>query len=290
MNGRTASVTAIGATWMRAAHQLFDAPPLVLDDPVSLALLGPEGSAGLRAAAEQQRRPEMGSQRARVALRSRFAEDRLAAAVARGVVQYLILGAGYDTFAYRAPRWAAGLRVVEVDHPASQHEKRARLAAASVSVPPNVAYVGADFEGQPLALALSAAGVALDVPTFISWLGVTMYLPESAVDETFRALSACPAGSEIVYTFEQPPSRAGIARSEELSTEQAAAAAARFGEPWRTFLTPEELEAKLRAFGYREIGFLSPADAEARYFRDRTDGLHAPAAVYIGWARPASDT
>lgn len=284
MNERTASVTAMGAAWMRAAHQLFDAPPLLLDDPLSLVLLGAEGTAAVRAAAEQHRRPEMRSQRARVALRSRFAEDRLAAAVARGAVQYLILGAGYDTFAYRAPAWAAGLRVVEVDHPASQQEKRARLAAAGVLVPASVTYVGADLARHPLADALGHAGVALEVPTFCAWLGVTMYLPAAAVDAMFRAFAACPAGSEIVYTFEQPPGAVAPTPG-ELSTEQAAAAAARFGEPWQTFLTPADLTTTLRDAGYGELGFLSAAEADARYFHDRTDGLRAPSAAYIGWAR-----
>lgn len=284
MNERTASITAMGAAYMRAAHQLLDAPPLVLDDPLSLRLLGEDATASVRAAAEQHRRPEMRNQRARVALRSRFAEDCLAAAVARGVVQYLILGAGYDTFAYRTPAWATGLRVIEVDHPASQHEKRVRLAAAGIHVPATVTYVGAELERQSLADALGQGSVRLDLPTCCAWLGVTMYLPEAAVDDTFRAFAACPPESEIVYTFEQPPGAVTPAPG-ELATEAAAAAAARFGEPWQTFLTPADLTAKLRVVGYGAVGFLSAAEADARYFHGRTDGLRAPAAAYIGWAR-----
>ena len=272
---------------MRAAHQLFDAAPLVLEDPISVDLIGAEATAGLRVAAEQHRRPEMRSQRARVALRNRFAEDRLAAAVVRGITQYLIFGAGFDTFAYRAPTWAAKLRIVEIDHPASQEEKCARLAAARVQIPSNVVYIGADLEHDSLAEALKRAGIPLFAPTFCSWLGVTMYLPEPVVDDIFRTVATFRHGSEIVYTFEQPPGSAGSGVPGELPAAHAAAAAARFGEPWQTFLTPQTLDLKLRDFGYREISFLTAADAEARYFRDRADGLRAPTTTYIGWARTA---
>jgi methyltransferase (TIGR00027 family) len=164
---------------MRAAHQLLDDTPRVLDDPVAPRLVGDDALAALKADPARVRTPEALGRRAHVVARARYAEERLAAAVARGVRQCVVLGAGLDTFAYRQPAWAATLAVVEVDHPASQHDKRARLAAAGVAVPPNVAYAAVDLEAaaagpapaRAVADALAAHGVRPDVPTFVSWLG-----------------------------------------------------------------------------------------------------------------------
>jgi methyltransferase (TIGR00027 family) len=136
------SCTAIGTAYLRAAHQVFEARPRIFDDPVALSMLGPTALKRIKDRAAHYQTPEMRALRARVVLRSRFAEDRLAAAVLRGVTQYVILGAGCDTFALRQPPWARPLRIFEVDHPRTQEGKRSRLSAAGLTIPENVALVG----------------------------------------------------------------------------------------------------------------------------------------------------
>jgi methyltransferase (TIGR00027 family) len=201
------SRTAAGVAWLRAAHQTLDDPPRILDDPAIVALLGPTAAERLRAEWARAQTPGTRALRAHVVLRSRFAEDRLALAVARGVRQYIVPGAGYDTFIVRQPAWAHDLRIVEVDQPGTQAEKRARLAAAGLDVPDNVVFADVDFEHETLTDGLARHRIALDTPTFFSWLGVTMYLSEPAVDAVLRTVARCPAGSEIVFTFVQPRGR-----------------------------------------------------------------------------------
>jgi methyltransferase (TIGR00027 family) len=248
----------------------LDDPPRILDDPVSLQLLGPEGIEGLRRHADAFATPGSLGLRSHVLIRSRFAEDRLADAVRRGVRQYVILGAGGDTFAYRQPAWARDLRIVEVDHPATQEAKRARLAESGVPVPANLIFAPVDFEEIPLRDALLANGVDLSQPVFFSWLGVTMYLTEPAVDAVLRMVASCAESSEIVFTFAQPPGLFGG------GSRRLAAMAASVGEPWLSYFTPKGLEKKLGAMGFSTVYFLTPDDARARYVSRRTDGLPVP--------------
>ncbi|MCG6535846.1 MAG: class I SAM-dependent methyltransferase, partial [Syntrophales bacterium LBB04] len=132
MPDHNASQTALGTAYMRAVHQLFDARPLIFDDPVILSLLGPSALQRINDTAEQHRSSGRLALRAHVVLRSRFTEDRLAAAVHRGIMQYVLVGAGFDTFALRQPPWAQALKIFEVDHPGTQAVKRSRLAAAGL--------------------------------------------------------------------------------------------------------------------------------------------------------------
>jgi methyltransferase (TIGR00027 family) len=214
--------------------------------------------------------------RTRVVLRSRFAEDRLAAAVQRGVSQLVILGAGFDTFAFRQPEWARSLRVVEVDHPTSQAAKRQLLTQAGVVTPPNVRFASTDFEREPLRDGLIRQGVSLTDPTFFSWLGVTVYLTESAVDAVLRTVVQYPRGSEIVFTFAQPaPLTAGTA-PDDSPGPSLAKASADAGEPWRSYFEPGAIELKLRSIGFGAVEFLTPSDAQRLYFAGRSDGLGAP--------------
>ena len=164
-------------------------------------------------------------------LRSRFTEDRLAAAVARGVTQYVILGAGFDTFAVRQPAWARNLRILEVDHAGTQELKRSHLAAAGLTVPPNAGFATIDFERESLRDGLVRHSISLTERTFFSWLGVTMYLREDAIDAVLRSAADFPAGSEIVLTF------ASASNMPEGVAERAAQA----GEPWLSFFEPEEM-------------------------------------------------
>jgi methyltransferase (TIGR00027 family) len=267
MSDRNVSRTALGTAYMRAAHQILDAPPRILEDPLALRLLGPAAVQRINATVERCQTPAMRALRAHVVLRSRFAEDRLAAAVHRGVTQYILLGAGFDTFALRQPDWALPLRILEVDHAGTQTTKRTQLAAAGLTMPENAAFATIDFEHETLRDDLLLYQVSLDEPTFFSWLGVTMYLKEDAIDAVLRSVAAFPCGSEIVLTFAPPPSDSPSPFDQR---------AASLGEPWVSYFTADALEAKLRGAGFSRVEFLSPAEAEARYFRDRSHDLSVP--------------
>jgi methyltransferase (TIGR00027 family) len=253
---RAASATALAVATLRAAHQLLDGEPPILDDPVVLRLLDPEVIAGIRANPERFEAPHVRRLRFHVVTRSRHAEDRLAEAVARGVRQYVVLGAGFDTFAYRQPPWASALRIFEVDHPASRDAKRQRLHGAGIGIPPNVEHVAIDFETTPLRDGLIAGGFDTNAPAFVSWLGVMVYLTWPAIDAVFALVASLPAPSEIVFTFTapKPPDES------DALAERAAAA----GEPWLTRIEPEALEERLRAHGFTDVGFLTSRVVSAR--------------------------
>jgi methyltransferase (TIGR00027 family) len=264
---------------LRAAHQLLDGEPKILDDAPIVRLLGPERATRLKEHPDEVQTASARRLRAHVLLRSRFAEDRLAAAVERGVRQYVLLGAGLDTFALRQPAWAQRLTIVEIDQPATQAAKRARFEELGIAVPRNVVFAPVDFETTTLREALPAAGVDMSAPVFFSWLGVTMYLTDDAVDQVLRTIAQLPPGTEVVLTFATPPDP-----QEEPARVAFAQRAAEVGEPWITFFTPEALEHRLRSSGFSAVTFLTPAVARERYFRDRHDGLEAPRRVSIASA------
>jgi methyltransferase (TIGR00027 family) len=267
MSDHKASRTALGTAHLRAAHQLFETQPRILDDPVVLSLLGPVALQRIKDTADHYQTPERLALRAHVVLRSRFAEDRLAAAVLRGITQYVILGAGFDTFALRQPPWAQALKILEVDHPGTQAMKRSHLAAAGLVMPENAAFANIDFEHESLLDGLLRYHVTMDEPTFFSWLGVTMYLKEDAIDAVLRSVATFPGGSEIVLTFAPPPGD---------SPSPLAQRAASLDEPWVSYFEPDALEAKLRGAGFSKVEFLSPTEAEARYFRQHPGDLPVP--------------
>lgn len=275
MSDRDPSRTAIGVAALRAMHQELEPPPPVLDDPVTAELLGPETMARLRATPERFQTPGARALRAHVVLRSRFAEDRWQQARAAGVEQFVILGAGLDTFAWRQPAWSLDARVFEIDQPASQAHKRALLAAAGLAVPPNTSLVAVDFEREPLDAALARAGVRRDRPACFSWLGVMMYLEPAAVDTVFRTIAAWPAPSEIIYSF-APPAGPG--------EDRLARRAAGVGEPWRTRMEPDQLRDDLLETGFSHVAFLGIEEAEERYFPPGPGRLDPPRRVSIGIA------
>ena len=249
MTDRAASATALGVATLRAAHQLLDGDQRILDDPVVLRLLGPEVIARVQANPERFAEPNVRRLLTHVVTRSRCAEDRLAEAVARGVHQCVVLGAGFDTFAYRQPPWASALRIFEVDHPASQQAKVARLAAAGITIPPNVEYVAIDFETTSLRDGMLRSRFNASAPAFISWLGVMVYLTQSAIDAVFAFVASLPPSSEIVFTFTPPP--------EVGAADGLASRAAEVGEPWLTRVEPESLERQLRNHGFGTVQFLT---------------------------------
>jgi methyltransferase (TIGR00027 family) len=262
------SRTARGAALQRAAHQLLEVPR-VFDDPLALRIFGAQGVAWLGRNLESYRTAGSRSMRAFLVMRSRFAEDELARAYARGVRQYVVLGAGLDTFAYRNPH--RGLRVFEVDHPSTQAWKRSRLAEQSIDVPRSMRFAPVDFETQTLAGGLKAAGFRADRPAFFSWLGVTIYLSKPAVAGTLRYIASRPRGSQVVFDFSPPLSELGDA--ERRGHERSAANVARSGEPWIGYFSPDALAEEMRADGFSSAQALGSGEMNQRYFRGRTDGF-----------------
>ncbi len=200
-------------------------------------------------------------------MRSRFAEDAAGQAIARGVRQIVVLGAGLDTFAYRVEP-VESLRVTEVDHPATQAEKRRRLAAAGIAAPSHVVYAGCDFETESLAGALAASGFDAGRPSFFLWLGVVPYLTEPAIFATLAFIGKLPGGGEVVFDYSNPAAsipEGGWRRGHEIVAARAAAA----GEPLRTFFATPALHEKLRELGFRSIEDLGPNEIAARFFPER---------------------
>jgi methyltransferase (TIGR00027 family) len=266
MDAGEPSATARGAALSRAVHQIIDFPH-ILDDPFAISILGPLPPGELQAAVDSQSR----ALRASIVMRSRYAEDRLAGAVARGVRQYVILGAGLDTFACRNPHAQLGLRVFEVDHPATQRFKRERLDKSRIALPPGVTFVPIDFETQTLPQELVAAGFRFDQPAFFSLLGVVIYLTDAAVMEAMRVVGSCVAGSEIAFSFSVPDDL--LTEAQQSSRERSMAIVAALGEPWITFYEPATLANALRVRGFSTTEVFAPPDANRTYFADRIDGL-----------------
>ena len=204
-----------------------------------------------------------------MAARSRYAEDELACAVARGVRQYVVLGAGLDTFAYRNPH--AGLRVFEVDHPATQAWKREQLEAAGIVIPGGLTFVPVDFERQTLAEGLGQSGFDSSAAAFFSWLGVTPYLTRDACMTTLSFIAGMPAGSGVVFDFAVDPAllNAGQRQALDALSERVA----RYGEPFQLFFDPGKLRDELKSLGFHRTEFLQGKEINARYFSDRKDGL-----------------
>ena len=254
-----ASRTALGAAGHRAAHQALDGG-VVFSDPLALAILGDDAEAAIALA---RQRPERRAMRFFIAMRSRFTEDSARRAIDRGVRQILILGAGLDTFAYRVER-CEGLRVFEVDHPATQCDKRRRLEDARIAQPSNVAYVAHDFERGNMTAAIEAAGLDTRQRTFVMWLGVAPYLTEEAVYAALGELSHLPGGAEVVFDYANPTYAIEDTHAREFHLALAERVAAS-GEPFRCYFETQELHERARALGYVEIEDLDRAALVARY-------------------------
>ncbi len=249
----------------RAAHQLLD-EPRVFEDPLAVEISDGESE---RPPDAQQ--PYARSLRAFIVVRSRYAEDQLARAVERGIRQYVVLGAGLDTFAYRNPYRSTGLHVFEVDHPATQRWKRERLNEAYISVPEEMTFVPIDFERQSLEDVLLQAGFSQQEPAFFSWLGVTPYLSRLAFDATLEFIARMPAGSGVVFDY--AVERSLLSPLQQLALDALAARVARAGEPFQLFFSPATLANDLARLGFGNIEDLDCDRINARYFAGRSDGL-----------------
>jgi methyltransferase (TIGR00027 family) len=263
--------TAVRTALWRALHVLADAPPHVFEDQVGLKLVAPEEGWRSRPDMSPFTRPF----RASIVARARFIEDLVAERVARGVAQYVILGAGLDTFAQRRLELASRLRVFEIDQPGPQAWKQQRLVELGFGIPPFLRLVPVDFEGGDAWWArLTDAGFDPARPAIVASTGVSMYLTRDAITATLRQVAALAPGSTFAMSFmlpielADPEVRPGI--------ERAAAGARANGTPFISFFTPGEMLALARDAGFDSVRHVSAAALAERYFADRADGLRPP--------------
>jgi methyltransferase (TIGR00027 family) len=261
--------TAVRTALWRAMHVQVDAPPHVLDDELGLRLAAPDD--GWRG------RPDMDQHgtrlfRASMVARARVIEDLVVSEAARGLGQYVILGAGLDTFAQRRPEIAAELRVFEVDQPGPQDWKRARLIELGLGIPEWLRLVPVDFETDGAWWArLVSAGFDVGQPAVVSSTGVSLYLTREAIMETMRQIVALAPGSTLAMTFILPPELVDPELRQAM--EAAARGAQAAGTPFVSYFTPEQMLELAWEAGFREVRHVSAADLAECYFANRTDGL-----------------
>jgi len=284
MEQQRASQTAIRVAVQRAAHQVLDGEPKILNDRICVGLFPEASEAVLRDSAQHYHQPSMRRSRANYVLRSRFAEDRLEDAAKRGVSQFLLLGAGLDTFAYRQPKWAQSLRIIEVDHPASQTYKIAMLRRARATVPENVSFFPIDFENENATSSLASVPLDKNKRLFVSWLGVTQYAERKALLETLRLIAGWSSGSEIVLTYikDDWSDLDDDARKSMVDSESFAKASK---EPWVSKLSTASMADLLSSAGFSQSQELGIDQAKQLYFGNRTDGLTPAGGNGIVWAR-----
>lgn len=256
------SRTALSAALHRAAHQVLE-DGRIFRDPLAVPIVG--GEALVRERAQPGRQP----MRTFIAVRHRVAEDEVAAAVDRGVRQAVVLGAGLDTFGLRNPHADRGLRVWEVDHPATQRWKRDRLQDIGVGVPATLTFTAVDFEVDDLADRLAAAGVDRAAPVVFLWLGVVPYLTVEAIDATLAVIGRSPGGSVVL---DHPEPAELLPEGMREWHRERAAAVARLGEPWVSAFTPEDLRALLGGHGLSVVDDVGSREIAARWF-----GVDVPA-------------
>jgi methyltransferase (TIGR00027 family) len=263
--------TAVRTALWRALHVQADAPPHVLEDEVGLKLVAPDDG--------WQNRPDMSSFtrpfQAAILARARFIDDLVEDQASRGVGQYVLLGAGLDSFAQRKPELASKLRVFELDQPESQEWKRQRLLATGFGIANHLKLVPVDFEaGDNWLERLVASGFNPKQPVVVTSTGVSMYLTKDAIMTTLRQIATFASGSTFVMSFLcpiemlEPEIRVGV--------ERAAEGARASGTPWVSFFKPEEIMALAREVGFKKVQHVSAAALAGRYFVGRTDGLRPP--------------
>jgi methyltransferase (TIGR00027 family) len=264
--------TAVRVALWRALHVRIDPPPHVLDDEIGLRLAAPDDG--------WHRRPDMDPRftsgfRASIVARARFIEDLVVEHAGRGVGQYVILGAGLDTFAQRMPEIGSRLRIFEIERPGPQAWKRERLIELGFGIPDWLRLVPVDFEaGDAWWQRLGAAGFDTGRPAVVAAAGVSMYLTKEAIAATLRQVAALAPGSTLAMTFLLPLELADPEMRPGLELAQKGARAS--GTPFVSFFTPAEILTLAREAGFDEVRHVS-ADTLARcYFAGRTDGLRPP--------------
>jgi methyltransferase (TIGR00027 family) len=266
--------TAVRVALWRALHVRIDPPPHVFADEVGLRLIAPDEGWHLR--------PDMDPQftkpfRASIVARARFIEDLVSEAVQRGIRQYVILGAGLDTFAQRRAELGSRLTVFEIDRPGPQDWKRQRLGELGFGVPDWLRFVGTDFETDDAWWErLTSSGFDTTKPAVVASTGVSMYLSKDAVASTLRRVAALAPGSTLAMTFLQPIELADPMVRDGLERAEKGARAS--GTPFISFFTPTEILSLAREAGFRDVRHVSATTLTERYFAARTDGLRPPAA------------
>ncbi|MFD9652766.1 class I SAM-dependent methyltransferase [Streptomyces mirabilis] len=261
--------TAVRVALWRAMHVRVDSPPHVIEDEIGLRLAAPDE--GWRLRPDMDPRGTSGF-RAAIVARARFIEDLVAEQAGHGVAQYVVLGAGLDTFAQRRPEIAARLSVFEIDQPGTQAWKRRRLTELGYGIPDWLRLVPVDFEaGADWWEQLSDAGFDPGRPTVVACTGVTMYLSKDATAATLRRLALLAPGSTLAMTFMLPAELVDDADRPALEATKPQARAA--GTPFISFYAPQEMLALARDAGFKDVHHVSGTVLAERYFADRTDGL-----------------
>ena len=273
MGNEEPSWTALTAAAARAAHLVVDAEPLIFRDTLAFPLLGELAEELIEYHRAHGDHLVLAGARTAVTTRSRYTEDRLAAAVRNGLTQYVVLGAGLDTFACRATadRQDRPVRVFEVDHPATQRWKLARLAAARIGLPQTLAFVPADLETESPIDGLVRGGFDITRPALVSWLGVTMYLTREAIDQTLATIAGLAPGTELIVDH-MLPERLRDADGQTYVDLVMPSFADR-GEPWLTFLGPEDMAALLKRHGFDVVEHVRQRDAVDTALWNRADPL-----------------
>jgi methyltransferase (TIGR00027 family) len=282
------SRTAEMAAYSRARHLLYD-DPVVFKDPFAIQFLSSRRRRLLKYPliclflGKTLYRPYRSS-RAQIVGRSRYNEDQLEKAIARGMAQYVIIGAGYDSFALRRRDLSDFIRVFELDHPATQRAKRERLFKLKIELPKNHEFIPVDFEKETVAEALTSSSYSGEAPAFFSWLGTTHYLTRDSVFKTLCSIPSFAAPkSEIVFDYSIPDM---LLDSIELKKfNKIRRSVSRVGEPMITCFNPESLIADMEGLGFELIENLSPKEQKARYFANRKDGLLPSGASYFAHFR-----
>lgn len=264
--------TAVRVALWRALHVQVDSPPYVLEDEVGLRLAAPEDG--------WRQRPDMdpvgtSSFRASIVARARFIEELVTEQLGQGVIQYVLLGAGLDTFAQRRLEIASRMRVFEIDQPVTQAWKRQRLIELGFGIPEWLRLVPVDFEaGSSWWEQIKGAGFDVSRPAVVASTGVTQYLTKDAIMATLHQVATLAPGSTLAMTFLLPLE---LTESELRPGVEAAKKGARAsGTPFISFFTPQEMLALAREAGFREVRHVSSADLNKRYFTGRTDNLRLP--------------
>jgi methyltransferase (TIGR00027 family) len=284
------SFTAFTAAAARAAHLIVDDAPVIFADTLAEAMLGERAEELIAFHRLHGTHPILAGARAQATCRSRYAEDRLADAADRGIGQYVLLGAGLDTFAWRSPL-AAGIRVFEVDHPATQEWKRragrdlsrGRGVEPDQAEPEHTTFVPVEFGRDSLGDALGRAGFDFAAPAFVSWLGVTMYLERDAIGQTLAVAGGLAPGSEIVLDYMLSAGLRDAAG--DLYAAQIGPASAERGEPWLSLLGPDEVTALLAGHGFGAVRHVRQRDMAPAAVWDRTDALRPAELSRIAHAR-----
>jgi methyltransferase (TIGR00027 family) len=267
------SRTLLRSAVRRAAHQLLD-QPLILDDPIVVDLVPEASDQAFLDSLDGSLAPDPKLSRILFAVRSRFAEDRLREAAARGVRQYVMAGAGLDTFPWRQPEFAKDMQLFAADHPASLAWTRERLRERGLPKPANLTFLPVDLEQERLGDRLTACGFQPAIATFCSALGLLQYLEQDAINALLRFTAALPTGSEFVCSFAPPDDE--LDRHDLDTATEGMARTAAIGEPWKSRLRARDLIERLARFGFSNIFHLTPELARQRYFSGHHDIQRPP--------------